>query len=252
MDNDRRIGLVGLAAAALLAWNFSAPAPTPSKPNAPNAPTPKPPPRPEPKPKPKPWGLSLSAPVGAKVGGATNEDGTELQCDLPGALHQKNKGGRDGAGLCVFTSIAHAAHWQNVPLLEDFRDWMTKHPGGGYPEKVTKMIEQIAKEKGQPVPDYLQVQNNDLEILKAACASGRMPGVTYSSSPTGRYRGRIAHMVSLVHADDRWFVILDNNYPGADKYEWMSPEEFIKTYSGGRTGWAVILLNPPPPPPPRN
>ncbi len=80
-----------------------------------------------------------------------------------------------------------------------------------------------------------------------------MPGVTYSFSPTKRYGGaRIAHMVSLVHADDQWFCVLDNNYPGLDKYEWMSPAEFLKTYTGGGGGWAVILLDRGPPPLPWN
>jgi hypothetical protein len=88
-------------------------------------------------------------------------------------------------------------------------------------------------------------------ILKLACKTGRMPGVTYSFSPTGRYGGRrIAHMVSLVSADDRHFVILDNNYPGT--YEWMTPEEFTRSYTGGGQGWAVILLAPPPSPVPVN
>jgi hypothetical protein len=77
--------------------------------------------------------------------------------------------------------------------------------------------------------------------------------VTYSSSPTGRYGGsRIAHMVSLVHADDRWFAVLDNNYPGANLIEWMTPQEFQRTWTGMGGGWAVILLAPPPPPPPVN
>jgi hypothetical protein len=80
-----------------------------------------------------------------------------------------------------------------------------------------------------------------------------MPAVTYSFSPSGRYGGqRIAHMVSLVHADERWFCVLDNNYIGADAYEWLSPQEFARTYAHGGQGWSVILLDPGPPPLPRN
>lgn len=189
----------------------------------------------------------------ASVGGNRAPDGTEIHCDLPGSEHLKNKGGRDGAGLCVFTSIDHSARWQQVPQLIGFRDWMTKHPGGGYPSKVTKMISQICKERGMLEPAYIQVEGADLEVLKRACVGGRMPGVTYCRSPTGRYGGQtIAHMVSLPHADAKNFCVLDNNYPGADQYEWMTPEEFRKTYTGGGGGWAVILLEPGPPPPPKN
>lgn len=187
----------------------------------------------------------------ARVNGRENVDGVKIQCDLPGSLHLRNTGGSDGAGLCVFTSIAHSARWQNIPLLVDFRDWMRKYPGGGYPEKVTAKINQIAKEKGVEPPEYIQVVNRDLEILRKACASGRMVCVTYSVSPTGRYGGsRIAHMVNLVHADKDNFVILDNNYPGDNSYEWLNEEEFLRTYAGRGSGWAVIFLTPGPPPAP--
>lgn len=113
------------------------------------------------------------------------------------------------------------------------------------------MVKQCAAELGLPEPDYIQVTGKDLEILKAACASGRMPGVTYSFSPSGRYRGmRIAHMVNLVHADDRYFVVLDNNYVTGEKHlEWLSPQEFARVYA---PGWAVIPLKPGPPFAPMN
>lgn len=216
-------------------------------------PAPEPPRRPGPKPCPGPGPCPREA-IEASVGGNTAPDGTPIQCDLPGDLHLKNIGGRDGAGLCVFTSLAHAARWQAVRLLEDFRDWMRQYPGGGYPSKVEKMITKKAQESGQPEPEYVQIEGTDLEMLRMACRTGRMPCVTYSFSPTKRYGGaRIAHMVNLVHADDKGnFGVLDNNYPGADKIEWMSEAEFKKTYTGGRQGWSVILLSPPPPPVPRN
>lgn len=192
--------------------------------------------------------------VGARVGGTIAPDAkTEIQLDLPGQFHTKNVGGSDGAGLCVFTSIQHAAQWQNVGALKDFQKWMRQHPGGGYPEKVDAKIKQICKEKNIPIPSYLQVEGKDIEVLKLACKTGRMPSVTYSYSPTGRYGGgKIAHMVTLSHADDQWFCVLDNNFPGTTAYEWMSPQEFLRTYAAGGQGWSVILLDPGPPPPPRN
>ncbi len=83
--------------------------------------------------------------------------------------------------------------------------------------------------------------------------------ITYGRSPTGRYNGKqIAHMVCCMHADDKWFAVLDNNYlgGGSDKvYEWCSSAEAIKAFSAGdRAGeyWAVILLGPPPSPKPYN
>lgn len=252
------VGILILALAAGLALSPGpappevprpAPAPAPLDPDCPDGKCPvKPAPAPS-RPK-RPWGPREAAPVGASVAGPRNADGTEIACDLPDRLHLKNKGGSDGAGLCVFTSIDHAANWQNVPVLQGFRDWMTRHPGGGYPSKVDAMIDRICKDRSTGKPDYLQVEGGDLGILQRACRAGLMPSVTYSFSPTGRYGGqRIAHMVSLVHADSKWFVVLDNNYPGADKYEWLSPAEFARVYA---PGWAVILLKHGPPPVPRN
>lgn len=186
------------------------------------------------------------------------------KCDIPLEWHLRNKGGNDrtpfnpfgrpgqGSGLCVFTSIEHSARWQNVEALIGFRDWMTNHPGGGYPEKVDVMIDKICKERGMAKPRYLQVEGADLEILKKSIASGRIPGVTFGYSPAGHYNGkRISHMVSLVHADDKNFAILDNNYPGM--YEWMTPKEFLGAYTDpSGSGWSVILLDPGPPPIPWN
>lgn len=199
-------------------------------------------------------GAVAQSTIEATVSGPTGPDGTEIACDLPGHQHLRNKGGSDGAGLCVFTSIDHSARWQQVPQLIGFRDWMTRHPGGGYPSKVKTMIAKICQERGLPEPRYIQVEGGaeTLDTLRLAIKTGRMPAVTYSYSPTGRYGGRrIAHMVSLPHADSERFVVLDNNYPGVDQYEWMNEREFLRAYATGG-GWAVILLDSAPPPPPRN
>lgn len=192
-------------------------------------------------------------------------DGTELPLDLPAELHMRNTGGMgprgpgSGAGLCVFTSIEHSARWQNVWELHGFQKWMMSKPGGGWPEKVTAMSAAYCKEKGCPVPELIQVQSADLEPLRLAIRTGRMPGVTYAYSPTGRYGGRrIAHMVTLVAAGQGkgpdgkgWWCILDNNYPRS--FEWMSEGQFFRTYTGGgRNGWAVIPRQPSPPPVPHH
>jgi hypothetical protein len=58
-------------------------------------------------------------------------------------------------------------------------------------------------------------------------------------------------MVNLPHADDSYFVVLDNNYPGADRYEWMTPDEFRRVCNP-RGYWAIILLDAGPPPLPWN
>ncbi len=209
-------------------------------------PCPLPQPQPKPKPSPRPWGLDISATVGGRVA----PDGTQIQVDYPGDRHVKNVGGSDGAGLCVFTSIQHAADWGGVDVLADFQAFMRKRPGGGYPSKVDAMIKAICAEKGKEVPQYLNVEAADIELIEAALSAGHMVSCTYSRSPTKRYGGStIAHMVNVVHAHNGQYAILDNNYIGDTRYEWLSRAEFESV----RPRWVVILLgqSPSPPPPPK-
>jgi len=195
-------------------------------------------------------GTEVAAMASARLGSDGLPSGVPIQLDLPTSLHMTNTGGSDGSGLCVFTSIEHSAMWQNAAELWGFQKWMTRRPGGGYPQKVDRMIDILCAERGVRKPRYIQVEDNDLEILKVACRTGRMPSVTYGYSPTKRYGGaKIAHMVTLLHADDEWFCCLDNNFPRT--YEWMTPKEFLGVYrSGAKVGWSVIMLNPGPPPNP--
>lgn len=183
-------------------------------------------------------------------------DGTQIQCDLPTALHMKNTGGigpggpGTGSGLCVFTSIEMCASFQNVPELYGWQKWMTHKPGGGYPQKVAAMIEQYCREKGVRPPDYIQAEEATLRTVQLALKTGRPVGITYCFSPSGRYGGaKIAHMVTLLHCDSKWACVCDNNFPGT--YEWMSVEELMRTARCGQGNlWCVVLLNPGPPPPP--
>jgi len=200
-----------------------------------------------------------------QVGGRTSPDGTEvISTDLLESQQMRNTGGRDGAGLCVFTSIEHCARYQNVSPLLGLQKWMTQKPGGGYPEKVAALLPQYCQERGLTTPSVLQHTGGDVEFLKLALATGRMPGVTYAGVDGVFYREVIAHMVNLVHFSDKWAAILDNNNPG--KYLWMTPTEFSNRWVGrgdnGETlrsggfavggGWAIVLLDSPPPPVPTN
>jgi hypothetical protein len=188
----------------------------------------------------------------AQVNGPNAPSGAAIQIDYPTERHQKNKAGRDGAGLCVFTSISQACDWQDIGVLADMRDWMTKFPGGGYPEKVKEFIARKCREAGKPEPEYVQIEGRELEALRAATKNGWLPCVTYGVSPTGRYGGKkIAHMVNLPHAEGNWFAVLDNNYPGA--YEWMSEAQFLKSYTAtSNKGWSIIFFGGAPTPPPSN
>lgn len=193
--------------------------------------------------------FALALPLAAEpvVGGDTSPDGTvQVQCDLPSALRMHNVGGRDGAGLCVFTSITHSARYQSERALFDFQKQMRSELGGGWPEKVDRMIAKYA-----PGVEYLQHTGGDMRFLEAALKTGRMPGVTYDGHDPHYGNQTIGHMVNLVALTNHWAAILDNNFP--NELVWMTPDEFKQRWTGGGgDGWAVVLLAPAPTPPPHN
>ncbi len=195
----------------------------------------------------------------ASVGGTDSPDGAEhLQCELPGSLHMRNVGGSDGAGLCVFTSMSHTGRYQSDPLFARMQEFMRSRPGGGYPEKVSAMLKAASAQYGLPVPEYVQFEvpvsqiDEAIALLKLAAKNRYLPCITYGRSPTGRYGGRlIYHMVNVPHATDKWFAILDNNYPGEDNYEWIdNVQDFKRAFGATGSCWAIVLITPSPPPHP--
>lgn len=221
-----------------------APAPQPAPPPCPG-PGPCPVPRPTPpKPKPSPWGPGAIEAV--SIGGPVGPDGTQVEADLPVSLRKKNVGGRDGAGLCVFTSIMHAARYQGERRLWDFQEKMTHELGGGYPEKVDKMIAKYGEGT-----KYVQYEGADPSVIRQAIAAGRMASVTWDGYHDPHYGGsKIAHMVNCVQYTDRAVCLLDNNFIGDGELVWMTPDDFQRGWTEGKSGWAVVLLNPAPPPAP--
>lgn len=176
--------------------------------------------------------------------------GEEITCHMPPAEHLQNKAGRDGLGLCVFTSIDLAAKWANEPALIGLRDYMTAKPGGGWPQRVDQIIPEYAASRGLPTPRYLQHTGGDVAFLKKAIATGRYACVTYAGSDGVFYRGGIHHMVNLVHLTDKSAVIQDNNFPG--RWLWLPTNQFLSRWRAMNGGWAVVLLKAGPPPIPVN
>lgn len=180
-----------------------------------------------------------------------SSDGLRAVADLPVTEHHRNTGGMgmrgpgSGAGLCVFTSIWHAAIWQNIPAIFGYRDWMMNKPGGGWPEKVDQTLKQYCAEKGIEVPGYVQHTGGDVSFLKHALGTGRMVCVTYAGMDDF-YNGPIGHMVNLVYLDDDTACIIDNNRPGS--YVWMTASAFSQRWLEQSGGWAIVFTAPPPPP----
>lgn len=176
-----------------------------------------------------------------------------IDADLPGELQMKNIGSRvDGAGMCVMSSIEMAALWQGMDEMKGLRDWCAREPGGGYPSKVDKQLAAYCKSKNISVPKYLQYEGPDIEpILELCMKTGRMACITYGIGE--RYNNQqIAHMVCCAKFSGQYGVVLDNNFPGENNYEWMSKQELIRRIKYPRNnGWIFVWLTNPPSPSPR-
>lgn len=257
--------VLGLVGAAVLFWLATQPAPAGNAPHdqcpGPNCPDnppwhPRPRPCPVPGPCPRPRGDLFPAPQGpgrATIAGRAY-DGEEISADLPGSEHLKNVGSKkDGAGMCVFSSIEMAALWQGLECMRGWRNWCaTNYPGGGYPQKVDQLIQDWCKHKGIPVPEYAQYEGQSPEqILDIIDRTRRMACWTYGYGE--RYSGTIAHMTCGAKFGGKYAVNLDNNFPGDGSYEWMSRAELLKRikHPSGKA-WVFVWLTPAPPLPPFN
>lgn len=231
-------------------------------------PTPMQPKRPRPQPRPCPGTDARCLAVGevsAKDGKSSwvngrEADGEVLTADFPGTLYMKNIGSyKDGAGMCVMTSITMCAKYLGLADYYDLRDWCANEPGGGYRTKVDNQIRRYEKAKGIAAPvAYLQYEGPDPGPVLEAIDRARLPlAHTYGWSP--RYNSRIAHMVAGVKHSGRLAVVLDNNPMtdfdiGSNKiFEWMSRAEMIRRAKLGQGGnlWLFAWLAPPPPPCPK-
>lgn len=180
-------------------------------------------------------------------------DGEYLDCDLLEKDHIPNIGSKvDGAGMCVMSSIEMAARFCGMDQYRGLRDWCASEEGGAYPSKVDKQLAAFCKAKNLPPPQYVQYEGPEPgPIVEASLSSGRMACITYGWSP--RYGKQIAHMVNLVKFGGKYATVLDNNFTGVNRYEWMDREELLRRLGYPRNkGWVFVWLAPPPPASPRN
>lgn len=188
--------------------------------------------------------LALPAVAQSIHSGGPSDGGARATADLDPKQHMRNVGGSDGAGLCVFTSCEVASRWQSG-ALDGFQKWMSRRPGGGYPEKLDAMIVQFCREQNRAVPRYVQHTGGEEEFLLLGLKTGRMPCVTYDGRDDF-YPDQIAHMVDLAYLDASKAAIIDNNRPGV--WVWMTRDQFLDRWRGNGGGWAVVFLEAPPPP----
>ena len=180
-----------------------------------------------------------------------------ITCDLPNDQQMRNIGSKlDGQGMCVFSAVEMAARYQGLEQMRGWRDWCAaNYKGGGYPSKVDNLLSAWWKKKGiEPIP-YLQFEGHDPEeTLRRIDKTNRMACITYGQSP--RYPNLIAHMVNCINYGVKYGVVLDNNFPGDDKYEWMEKAELVRririqTNRQLGSAWVFVWLTPGSPPSPK-
>jgi hypothetical protein len=137
--------------------------------------------------------------IGTKIGGSIAPDGrTEIACDLPTSLPPKTS----AAATAPDSASSPASGTPRAGRTSRFSK--TSRPGcDATPAADTRRRSTPRSSRSAPNAVCRRLRTcrsrgRDLDILNRACRTGRMPSVTYSFSPTGRYGGqRIAHIILL-------------------------------------------------------
>lgn len=164
--------------------------------------------------------------------------GESANAPIPPAMHIRNEGGSDGAGLCVISSVTINGHYQGVPGLDAGKGsllWRTAkaRPGGYSPDKLASLVDEV-----MPDERYASYVGTNPAILDRLSGEGYPVGATMSTGALYGYRP-IHHMISLAHYRTGGYAcVVDNNDPG--KYHWMPADEFARRWIDGGVGWAWI------------
>lgn len=151
--------------------------------------------------------------------------------NLPMALREKNWLGQKGQGSCVHASMIMILRWQGRLKLADW--WRTHHGDGEWEDNLMRKFNAAGVR-------FASTENKrDVTFLEWACRTRRGCGVTCMG-------GR--HMVCLVHFDNKWAGILDNNR--IEKIKWMPRETFLSEWFNSNS-WAITPVYTPAPPLPQ-
>lgn len=144
--------------------------------------------------------------------------------NIPTALRQSNWRGPQGQGSCVHATMISLFRWQYRLKTADY--WRRSYGDGEWPED-------LAAKFNKEGTRYAYVTNGDVKFLEWACRTRRGCGITVMGG---------AHMVALVHLDDKWAAILDNNNVG--QFIWVPRETLIAEWKASY-GWAVTPVYTP-------
>ena len=142
----------------------------------------------------------------------------------PLALRKSNWIGRQNEGSCVHATMISLFWWQHRDNLAT--RWSTKYDSGESPQGLASKFDKEGVR-------YAYTVGGDVAFLEWACKTRRGCGITVMGG---------LHMVALVHLDDKWACILDNN--NVAQYKWIPRESLISEWKNSN-GWSVAILYTP-------
>ena len=144
--------------------------------------------------------------------------------NLPLVLRQRNWLGPQREGSCTWASVISLLRWQGRYQVAD---WIRKNYGDGeWPGDMDAKLSTIGVR-------FAYVTNGDVKFLEWACRTRRGCGITVMGG---------AHMVALVHLDNKWAGILDNN--SVESIKWVPRETLIAEWKASH-GWAIAPVYDP-------
>lgn len=186
------------------------------------------------------------APVGSRwevVTDTLEYNGVKASVQIPAELHIRNEGSAvDGAGLCVGSSLLINGAYQGVPGMDQGKDsewwrYLKSRPGGSYPGKLEADLKKL-----YPNEKWISWEGNVTDLIAEYTRKGYPVAATMNTGLL-YYWSPIHHMVSVVHLDDKYACVVDNNNPG--KGHWMAREDYDRRFVDGRVGWLFIWLRDP-------
>jgi len=150
--------------------------------------------------------------------------------NIPMALRQENWIGSQREGSCVHATMISLMRWQGRIHLAN--KWRRMYANGEWP---TGLAFKFDREGVR----YAYTDKGDVKFLEWASRTRRGCGITVMGG---------AHMVALVHLDDKWACLLDNN--SISKYKWVPRETMIAEWKASH-GWAVTPIYTPAAPKPQ-
>jgi hypothetical protein len=169
----------------------------------------------------------LASVAGCELGenlGASAPKKERPTVNVPAGLRQSNWRGPEGQGSCVHASMISLLRWQY--RLKTADHWRQTYGDGEQPEDLAAKFDREGIR-------YAYVTNGDVRFLEWACRTRRGCGITVMGG---------AHMVALVHLDDKWAAILDNN--NVENFIWVPRETLIAEWKASY-GWAVTPIYAP-------